>query len=114
MWVAYHDSCYPEVCDDGALRLVGGSSDLNGRVEICYNEAWGTICDNQFDSADSSVVCAQLGFSRNSNEDFFSLCVTIQSHGSLICTLRLCGFGWSYLWSGNWACPHQLTAVYWQ
>ena len=55
------------MCDDGALRLIGGSSYLEGRVEICYNEAWGTICDNQFDNVDASVICRQLGFSRNSN-----------------------------------------------
>ena len=53
-----------EVCDNGEVRLVGGTSSLNGRVEICYNEAWGTICDNQFDTMDSAVICRQLGFSR--------------------------------------------------
>lgn len=55
------------MCDDGALRLVGGDGYLSGRVEICFNEAWGTICDNQFDTIDSSVICGQLGFSRFSN-----------------------------------------------
>ena len=55
------------MCDDGDLRLVGGSNYLQGRVEICYNEAWGTICDNQFDNVDASVICRQLGFSQNSN-----------------------------------------------
>ena len=54
------------MCDDGSLRLVGGSNNLQGRVEICYNEAWGTICDNQFDNVDASVICFQLGFSQNS------------------------------------------------
>ena len=55
------------MCDDGTLRLVGGSNNRQGRVEICYNEAWGTICDNQFDNVDASVICRQLGFSQNSN-----------------------------------------------
>ena len=56
------------------MRLVGGTSSLNGRVEICYNEAWGTICDNQFDTMDSAVICRQLGFSQygkySLNNDF--------------------------------------------
>ena len=37
---------------------------LEGRVEICFNEAWGTICNNNFDEVDGSVICGQLGFSR--------------------------------------------------
>ena len=54
------------MCDDGSLRLVGGNNDRQGRVEICYNEAWGTICDSQYDNVDASVICRQLGFSQNS------------------------------------------------
>ena len=54
------------MCDDGALRLIGGSNIREGRVEVCYNEAWGTVCDNGFDNADATVICGQLGFSRRS------------------------------------------------
>ena len=48
-------------CTDGALRLVGGNNPLEGRVEICINNAWGTVCDNAFSSEDAQVVCTQLG-----------------------------------------------------
>ena len=49
-------------CSQGQLRLIGGSSENEGRVEICYDNQWGTICDNGWSSEDAKVVCRQLGF----------------------------------------------------
>ena len=45
-----------------AIRLQGGNS-TQGRVEICHNNVWGTVCDDFWDTADAQVVCRQLGFS---------------------------------------------------
>lgn len=47
-------------CSEGSLRLVDGS-DLVGRLEVCVNNAWGTICGTQFDSRELKVACSQLG-----------------------------------------------------
>jgi hypothetical protein len=51
-------------CDlEGDLRLVGGTSEFNGRVEICFRDNWGTICDDNWDDNDATVVCRQIGHS---------------------------------------------------
>ena len=49
-------------CIDGAVRLKNGSLSWEGRLEICVNNAWGTVCDDGWDNADASVVCRQLGY----------------------------------------------------
>ena len=48
------------------IRLVDGSSEKEGRVEIFRNRQWSTICDNGWDDNDAVVVCKQLGFSGGS------------------------------------------------
>lgn len=35
---------------------------MQGRVEICFNGMWGTVCDDQFNNMAAQVVCTQLNY----------------------------------------------------
>lgn len=54
---------YPACTVQGDIRLVGGTSELEGRVEFCNSNVWGTVCDDAWGTPDATVVCRQLGFS---------------------------------------------------
>ena len=39
-----------------------GSGPHEGRVEVCVNDAWGTVCSNSWNTDDANVVCKQQGY----------------------------------------------------
>ena len=76
----YNISCSPAAygfsCQDGEVRLVGGDTPYEGRVEMCLDDTFGTICDDfTWDDSEAEVICNQLGFGNNEGEICVIFCM---------------------------------------
>ena len=66
--VVASDPCDP---NQDRIRLINGNSPTEGRLEVCVNGEWGTVCDDGFGLDEGRVACSkQLGLSGK-------LCLTI-------------------------------------
>ena len=108
-------------CSDGDIRLSGGQNYTEGRVEICFNNQWGTVCDDFWSNDDGNVVCRQLGLSPTGTH--YIICIT---HAQICCIfLETCPLTVSYivcrgsrslfclLWSCNWPYLAWQCALLW-
>jgi len=59
-----------DVCQNGQVRLTNGATPREGRVEVCYYNQWGTVCDDAFGFFEAKVICKQLGWANTSKSSF--------------------------------------------
>ena len=48
------------------MRLIDGADNFEGRVEVCVDGKWGTVCDDSWDIDDATATCRQLGLPTDS------------------------------------------------
>ena len=54
-------------CTNGALRLVSSTNVPSvGRVEVCFGNIWGTICNRTWNDVAANIACRQLGYTASS------------------------------------------------
>ncbi len=85
-------------CTDGDIRLISIGNPLEGRVEVCHEAVWGTVCSNGWETAEANVACKQLGYSRSGIKYtvpciILTLCYLYRSY---------CEIFFSY-WTRNWS-----------
>lgn len=73
---------FSDECTHGKVRLVNGSLEYNGRLEVCNDGVWGTVTSDAWTHYESRVVCRQLGYSGLCQytlliHEFFLVCVCV-------------------------------------
>ena len=112
-------------CIDGSIRIIPSNarSVIKGRVEVCFNGIWGTICSLNWDDQDASVACKQLGYSAEGSTQilkcicnaFFTCCeqftltigaLSIGSYHDHVSNVHIIDISCTGFESSVFDCPH--------
>ncbi len=83
-------------CTQGAIRIVG-TTGYSGRLEVCNDNQWGTVCDDFFSTFSATVACRQLGFN---------------PAGSRVLSSRSTPNGRGTIWLDNVRCNGNETTIF--
>ena len=56
------------------MRLSGSYVENAGRIEVCVEETWTSLCDDSWDFKDAQVVCRELGYSPYGIQIYLYVC----------------------------------------
>lgn len=59
--ICWPSQSFQDDVSKGIVRLSGGGTSVEGRVEVFTNGSWGSVCDDQWSLEDATVTCTQLG-----------------------------------------------------
>ena len=58
----YNHNIIEPSCSNGDIRLRGGHTDREGRVEYCYNGEWAPMCS--LSKYTARLICKRLGYEK--------------------------------------------------
>ena len=103
---------FVKVCSHGDIKLAGSNAIMEGRVEVCLNGLWGTVCDDLWTQVDANVACRQLGYSNLGLWSFFaSATIIIYCHTNILFHLNLDATAFSNAYFGQGIIPIVLDNV---
>ena len=80
---------------DKSVRLSDGRNELEGRVEVCMDGVWGTVCNDPWSMENTAVVCSQLGFGKwneTSCDPLFLRCCYHAVYVEILCCIGNRGY----------------------
>ena len=82
------------MCENGDIRLVSSDDDtgedvMSGRVEVCWDDRWGTVCDQNWSDNDATVVCRELGFLSSSTLHVHALHIIMYPPYACTCSISM-------------------------
>ena len=92
-------------CNSGDIRLVGGDRESEGRVEVCVEGFWGTVCDSSWGQREALVVCKQSGYGARGKNAFCFLVITtyeLQAGSNFFFNCRSNTSEWCLFWRRQW------------